>query len=660
MCSGEVCMGAKAVTGLCAFFAAPALLSAAAPCRCSGSKTIKKEESPVKPTPKKNRARFWLCIALILCLISCIGASVVQTDFGHVTIKDLRFETSSGHQMSALLLIPDTATADTPAPAIVCSHGWYNNREMQDLNYVEYARRGFVVLSIDMYGHGNSDNLPNGTWWSPENNANGMYDAVKMMAGLPFVDASRIGVTGHSNGALASRTAVLLDNEADTPLIAAALLVSNDAVYTDDEGNYYNMFGSRDAGIVACQYDEFFHRVTQPDGSRSAPRDYIHQATAQSFLYFGQDPTGQEERSSYQMYTQQVDGEEAIRVIYNPPITHPWAHFSKHVVANSVAFFDAALGAPNPIDGNNQIWQFKTVFNAIGLVGFMMFAVSLAIVLLDARPFTALRADAPVQPSPALTGRSKAWFWASNLLAVAFSFVVYMFGYSIFSGSMPSFFPQAPVYFIGMWSMLCGLFALVLILIGNKVSGKVDTRATGIRISLKNLGLTVLLALIVAAATYGLVFLADYFFKTDFRLWVLALKAFTPDKFPIILMYLPFFLVYYICNSISINCCNYFKMGRHAWVNTAVMAVFNGLACLIMVLVMYICFFVTGHLPSEFIPGFGGSIIGIWLYPILVILPVAAVVSRILYKHTRNPYLSGILMALLVTTMSCTNTLTQL
>ena len=97
-------------------------------------------------TPKKRTAKFWLCIALVICLISCIGASVVQTNFGKVTIKDLRFETSSGHQMSALLLIPDNATAENPAPAIVCSHGWYNNREMQDLNYVEYARRGFVVI----------------------------------------------------------------------------------------------------------------------------------------------------------------------------------------------------------------------------------------------------------------------------------------------------------------------------------------------------------------------------------------------------------------------------------------------------------------------------------------------------------------------------------
>lgn len=609
---------------------------------------------------KKKTAVFWLCIALVICLVSAVGASIVQTNFGHVTIRDLRFETASGHTMSALLLVPDNATPETPAPAIVCSHGWYNNREMQDLNYVEYARRGFVVLSIDMYGHGNSENLPAGEWWNPENNANGMYDAVQMMATLPFVDAGRIGVTGHSNGALASRTAVLLDNEAAEPLIAAALLVSNDAVYTDEEGAYYNMFGSRDAGIVACQYDEFFHRVKLEDGSRSVCRDYIDQATAQSFLHFGQDPAGLDVRTGYTMYTEQIDGEESIRVIYNPAITHPWAHFSKGVVTSSVEFFDAALDAPIKIDGANQIWQVKTFFNAIGLVGFVMFAVNLAIVLLDSKVFGSLKAAAPVQPAPALTGKQRSWFWASNLLATLFSIVVYMIGYSYIGKLMPSFFPQSPVFFIGTWSLLCGLFALLMIWVGGKINGKADTAANGVRIGAAKLGKTVALALVVAAASYGLVFAADYFFKTDFRLWVLPLKAFTADKLPIIALYLPFFLVYYICNSISVNSYNYFQLGKKSWGNIAALAVFNGLASLIMIVIIYGCFFATGRLPNEFLPWFGGSIIGIWLYPIVVILPVAAVVSRILYKHTRNPYLAGIIMALLVTTMSCTNTLTQL
>ena len=68
---------------------------------------------------KKTYPRFWLCLSLLICLISCIGASLVQTNFGNVTIKDLRFETESGHQMSALLLVPDTATPENPAPAII-------------------------------------------------------------------------------------------------------------------------------------------------------------------------------------------------------------------------------------------------------------------------------------------------------------------------------------------------------------------------------------------------------------------------------------------------------------------------------------------------------------------------------------------------------------
>ena len=610
---------------------------------------------------KKKSSVFWLCIALVICLISSIGASLVQTNFGKVEVRDLRWETDSGHYMSALLFIPENATKDNPAPAIICSHGWYNNREMQDLNYVEYARRGFVVLSIDMYGHGNSENLVTNEWWKDENNANGMYDAVKMMSRLPFVDTGRIGVTGHSNGALASRTAVLLDNEAETQLIAAALLVSNDAVYVDENGEYYNMFGSRDAGIVACQYDEFFHRVTLEDGTRTAPRDYIDQATAQSFLHFGQDPTGLDTRSSYTMYKEEIDGEEAIRVIYNPNITHPWAHFSKGVVSSSVEFFDAALDAPIKIDGDSQIWQLKVFFNAIGLIGFMMFAVSLALTLIKTKVFASLKAPEMVAPAPALNTKGKAWFWVSNILATLFSIVVYMIGYSVINEIRPALFVQAPVFFIGMWSMLCGLFALVLIWIGRAITGnKPDRAAIGVKISGMNLLKTIVLAIVVAAASYALVFAADYFFKTDFRLWVLPLKAFTADKIPIILLYLPFFLVYYICNSVSINSYNFFKLGKKEWVNTAVMAIFNGLASLIMIIIMYSCFFITGHLPNEFIPWFGGSIIGIWLYPIVVILPVAAVVSRIIYKRTRNPYLAGIIMALLVTTMSCTNTLTQL
>ena len=86
---------------------------------------------------KKSRAKFWLCISLILCLVSALGASAVQTNFGKVTIKDMSWESTDGHQLSALLYKPDTATPEHPAPAIITIEGWYNNKEMQDLTSIE-------------------------------------------------------------------------------------------------------------------------------------------------------------------------------------------------------------------------------------------------------------------------------------------------------------------------------------------------------------------------------------------------------------------------------------------------------------------------------------------------------------------------------------------
>ena len=87
-------------------------------------------------------AKFFLCAALVLCLISMIGASLIQTQNHKIRIKQMTWETPAGHQISADLWIPENATAQSPAPAIVTIEGWYNNKEMQDLYTLELARRG--------------------------------------------------------------------------------------------------------------------------------------------------------------------------------------------------------------------------------------------------------------------------------------------------------------------------------------------------------------------------------------------------------------------------------------------------------------------------------------------------------------------------------------
>lgn len=55
----------------------------------------------------------------------------------------------------------------------------------------------------------------------------------------------------------------------------------------------------------------------------------------------------------------------------------------------------------------------------------------------------------------------------------------------------------------------------------------------------------------------------------------------------------------------------------------------------------------------------GGSVIaGIWVYPLLFWLPSAVLVTRSIYKKTNNPYIGGMIMALMVVFASCANTIT--
>lgn len=596
----------------------------------------------------KRKAKLFLIFSILVCLLSSIGASLFQTNFGQVTYHDMTFVTESGHELDALLLVPKTATKENKAPAIVVSHGWYNNREMQDLNYVEYARRGYVVLAISMYGHGDSEVIESNTWWNDENNANGLYDGVKYVAELPFVDASRIGVTGHSNGALACREAVLQDKEG---LISAALLVSNDAVYYDEDGNFYNQFGSRDAAIVACQYDEFFHRV---DGN--PPREYINQVTAQSFLHFGVDPAGLEKRVAGEFYTDEIDGEVAIRAIYNPAITHPWAHFSTDVVAFSVNFFDHVFGEPVSRDRYDQIWQIKAAFNALGVVGFFMFLAALTFALLETPYFGVLKASEPVQPWPALEGRAKKVARRRGFWSVICSILFYFIGFIIgFVGSMfIGIWNQGGSFAIGAWSLLCGLFTMGTM---RKIKKRtyIDPWERGVKVGKPKMRRSILLALTVVCAAFLLVFLSDYLFLTDYRLWCFAtIRAFDAKHLVKVLCFLPFWLVYYIATSVSANCYGYAMKGKRRGtpVLRQMFLVFIGPA--LMIAIQYSKFFITGKMVLDPITG----IMGIWLFPIVVILPVSVLISNAIYKRTKNPYIGGIIMAIVACILTVTNTLT--
>ncbi len=606
---------------------------------------------------RKFKAKKWIVIAVILMVVSMIGANFIQTNGGKVTVKDLRWETTLGHQMSGLLFVPKGAIAESPLPAVVVSHGMYNNREMQDLNFVELSRRGFVVLSMDMFNHGNSEN------WAESSGGIllGMYEAVKMLDSLAYVDSDKIGITGHSLGGMSSNMAVNLDNQAERQLINSVLLNCADPTYKDGDGNYVNIYGDRNVGVVAAQYDEWFFAQDDGQGGKTAPRDYIKNTNAQSFLHYGQDPVDQEARLANQVYTDDVEGKAAMRVAYTPAIIHPWSHFSARSTEATINFFEQALGAPNPMPGTNQVWQWKVVFNLIGLIGFFIFLVNFAIYMVFTPVFSSLRAQSKMGPVVLAEKKDKGWFWGSLILAAIFATVTYLPILNVTKGNVSTvgLWKQSSPVGVGSWAAACGLFAIISMFVNYKVAKKkgtaINLKERGVTIGLAKLGKTIVLALIVLTVSYGWVFIADYFFKVDFRIWVVALKAFEMDKilvalFPSALL----FLTFYVANSVAINAFNFNNISKKEWVNTALLALFNGIPAIILLLIQYISFFITGHL------FFSYNMYVVWLFPMVVTLPLTAVISRKVYKETGNPYLPGIINGLLVTLISCINTLTWL
>lgn len=599
----------------------------------------------------KKTAQIILCISLALMLLCGIVVNAVQTSGGKVAMRELTIETDSGYTMSAYLLVPKTATAENPAPAIVTSHGYLNNKEMTDANYVELARRGFVVLAIDQPDHGDSDVTPDFFILAPD----GVYQGVLALSRMPFVDTSRIGVTGHSMGSWSVNAAIQADNLNETPLIAAALIHCNDPLYQDADGNFANPYGSRDVAVISAIYDEFFGTSVSADGQPLSSPYFMETATAQTFLNFGRNPAESEVREAYTEYREDVDGKETLRIVYRPPIIHPWSHFSARSESYICDFFSKTLSAPNPIDPHNQIWQWKEAFNFVGVIGFVLFLCSFTTLLVFTPTFACLRADETVKPMPVKDKTGKLWFWLSLAAGSVFGSLVYL---TLVNMGNSMAVAQGEAMGLGLWSTACGLFTILSMALYYFVYGKkngLDLAERGVKMPLKKLGLSVLLALIVVTVGYGLVFVEDYFFLADFRLWTLAIKAF---ELPI-LRYLPYvllFFTYYIAISVATNCFNYNDIGGKA--NGVICALFAALPAVVLPAIQYGTYYSTNHMMwfqrTMADPNYPMYVL--WLFPIILILFGSTLVTRVIYRHTKNPYIAGIINALIVGLLTITNT----
>ena len=621
-----------------------------------------------------------MCICLVLVLISCAGASLLQTSGGKVQVRYFSIPTDNGKWISGTLFKPIAASAENPVPLVITSHGYLNNNEMQDITGIELSRRGIAVIAMDAYYHGDSSASQYGYNDSSAVEGMGMIPLVEYAyTMLDYVDKDRIGITGHSMGGgitwnvaryygrlyqAALDEAMLPESDGGEEIteaeqaaadavnkVAAAFPVSQIRASTEEAmSEIYCNFGAN-FGF----YDEGAYRCKNGDGD-------LHDAPEAMILINSVLPDGEKLTETVEigkMYGDASNG--TLRVVYNPHEIHPWQHFSPKSAGYMVEFFTTAFQMNNPIPTSNQTWRMKEMFNLIGLVASFLLIIPFAILMLDLPLFAGLKQ--PVPPAlPALTDKkSKAIFWGSWVLSWVISWLSfipigkldqYIFP-EVTNRAASHWFPQPTTNFIMLWAVFNGLVGLLLFYLTYRFHGKkngVSPEMWGIKISLIDFLKTLLLAVCIFAAFYGLVAFADYFFLTDYRIWTLDIRAFQVDKLKIALQYWPLFFIFYAANSISINSGSRVS-GQKESFNIFILALGNSLGVIILNLIQYGTVFTTG------VPHWQAD----WLRPLVIVplivqLFVAAYISRGLFKQTGKVWLGAMVNTLIIVMMGVANT----
>ena len=406
------------------------------------------EQAKNKSVLKKRASAIVLVICLVAMILSSVIGQRIQTSNGTVRTEEITFTTDVSATSHAKLYIPETATAENPAPAVLLCHGYTASLDAMEPNAIELSRRGYVVMALDMYGHGNSNLPPDGysqvEMGSVENYAPdlGSYSALQEFAKYDFVDLTKIGMLGHSmgtaaiqegaylayakwqnayNAALAEATASGMDEAtaagtAYMEAMNAGIVLPSSMVLT---GYNYNVRNINDLTYIGVNADNgVFPLYAAPinmctiqgtfdefSGFLWGVEDSSQYTTSFKFAY-GTGGATNVPSGTYFMYgdasATPLSREEAvqaaaaaattmvpIRAAYSFVGTHSDTYYDETSISYGIEFLDITLrGGNTTIDPADQVWHGRAACGLIGLIATLVAFVALALTLLQT-PFFA-------------------------------------------------------------------------------------------------------------------------------------------------------------------------------------------------------------------------------------------------------------------------------
>lgn len=557
---------------------------------------------------KKTAKSIVAIIGVIMLLVGCFGAWLVRSSGNTVQIFEVNIPDQSGTYIHATVFKPKTATAENPAPVVVTCNGYADTGEKQDFAAIELSRRGVVVFEMDALSHGlSSTSTYDSSPASTMGEAVGMISLVEFIsnAELDYIDLSRLGITGHSMGGIATRVTYEHFGALETAALEAARLPESDggeeitdaefeyaeslnvisaaffqsALPMPDVGAYGNYY--RNAGINYTYYDEGNYTTSNGDGDLT---------DAPEALAFINSMLGEEnaiDTVEIGKYYGSVE-DNNLRVVYNVKTTHTFEYMTPASAACLIDFFTDCLSLDTDLSSSNLIFMYRFLFSTIGLIGLGLLITSFVYALLRTKFFGTICVRVPEPKAVLKSSSDKAVFWGSWLVIIVIT-----------------------------------VFCLVPVI-------RLDA--------------------CVYTIFYVIVFAANFIFHFDFRIWNMSAKVFIADKLVMFIEYLPWFMFFMVIQSLVTNTSNRIAGQKH---NLLINVIGNTLGLLIIGVFAYTYLFTAG----VSFPAWASA----WdrvaqVFPFMLYTLATIIISRRCFEKTGSIWTGAFVNSFIVTMMLVTNT----
>ena len=584
---------------------------------------------------------------------------------------------------SVTMYVPNTATAENPAPVVFVLPGFTRTKATMAQYCMELSRRGAVVFCSDPGGQG-------GTTANSTSGANGIEYLVQYVYNntddFKFCDKNRMGAIGHSAGG-GNVITLAADMAGDSYQTSVIKAVYNSGYIKTSAANKFAKLKCN-AAMSYAYYDEgAFRYQTDTTAYEVIAKRFINEVNGSTTPY--------DQVVVDHDYGNMADG--TYRVVHREKTNHCFEMYDQISIANTIDFFNLALQMNSNIEGMQQVWFGKEFCNGLALAAAFTFVIALCMVLMNTPFFATLKGDSAADETSSeasevglstmapqrQTIAHKMVFWTTMILTAVIACLDYIplanlsievFPTSNLASVFTFVFPARMVNAILLWALINGAIGLVIFFavtalenlyeyVMCKAKGitpnydwskfaAIKIRGNGWKGVLFNTLKTLLLPLILFGAFYLLDQVSYWCFHQDFRFMLISAAPLNARMFVTMLEYAPVIFVFYISNSIRVNC-SIGKEGWSEWKVYLVSALANSVGLAFILLINYVCYFATGT-PYY---GYWGNNNEVWLFVnmvfgLVVMMFILPIFNRLFYKATGNVWTGAITNCLIFVMMT--------